>query len=209
MKRFIALATVVALSAFLPCAVLAQSNKVSSPASQSLQAEVKKALEAGGFKDVRVDPQTFVVEAKDSSGSPVTILINPNSFESAAALTEASSSENAAGQRAEQSENEFDEQPTGSLGTINGYDKTVLTPGQKQVVWDNLSSEKTMRANRPNSYAPRVGAIVPNSVFVQPLPDEVTSNAPYLAGYEYTVARNEIVIVSPVSRRVVDIIEEQ
>jgi hypothetical protein len=176
MKRFISQATVVALSAFLPCVVLAQSNKVSSPASQSLQAEVKKALEAGGSKDVRVDPQTFVVEARDSSGSPVTILINPKSFESAAAPTEASSSENAAGRRAEQSENEFDE--TGSLGTINGYDKTVLTPGQKQVVWDNLSSEKTMRANRPNSYAPRVGAIVPNSVFVQPLPDEVTGNAP-------------------------------
>jgi hypothetical protein len=176
MKRFISQATVVALSAFLPCVVLAQSNKVSSPASQSLQAEVKKALEAGGFKDVRVDPQTFVVEARDSSGSPVTILINHKSFESAAAPTEASSSENAAGRRAEQSENEFDE--TGSLGTINGYDKTVLTPGQKQVVWDNLSSEKTMRANRPNSYAPRVGAIVPNSVFVQPLPDEVTGNAP-------------------------------
>jgi hypothetical protein len=69
MKRFIGTPIVVALAAFLPCATFSQSGKTSNPPNQSVQAEVKKALEAGGFRDVKVDPQTFAVQAKHPFGS--------------------------------------------------------------------------------------------------------------------------------------------
>jgi hypothetical protein len=85
MKRLIGTATVAALAAAHPYVALAQSSKASNPPEQSVQAEVKQALEAAGFKDVKVDPHTFVVHAQDPSGSPATILINPDTFGGAAA----------------------------------------------------------------------------------------------------------------------------
>jgi hypothetical protein len=47
MKRFIGAFTVAALAALIPYAALAQSGKTPNPPNQSVQAEVKKALEAG------------------------------------------------------------------------------------------------------------------------------------------------------------------
>src|ERR1700735_3880777 len=80
MRRSIGFATVAALTAAHPCVALGQSSKVPNPPEQSVQAEVKKALEAAGFKDVKVEPGTFAVHATDPSGSPVMMVINPDTF---------------------------------------------------------------------------------------------------------------------------------
>src|ERR1700733_3349771 len=53
------------LIALAPYVSLAQSGKTPSPVTQVVQAEVKKALEAAGYKDVKIDLHTFVVQAKD------------------------------------------------------------------------------------------------------------------------------------------------
>jgi hypothetical protein len=82
MKRFIGTAIVVTLAGFLPYAGSAQAGKARNLNNQSVQAEVKKALEAVDFREVKVDPRTFAVEAKDPSGSPVIMLINPDLFSS-------------------------------------------------------------------------------------------------------------------------------
>ena len=50
MKRSIGTATVAALAAAHPYVALGQSSKVPNPPEQSVQAEVKKALEAAGLK---------------------------------------------------------------------------------------------------------------------------------------------------------------
>jgi Protein of unknown function (DUF1236) len=211
MKRLIGTATVVALAVFLPYAASAQAGKAPNSTNQSVQAEVKRALEAGGFKDVKVDPHTFAVQAKDPSGSPVTILINPDTFESAAGpkpqeTIDTSSPKSETGGPSQHGDNE---RATGSLGDLNGRNEPTLTPGQKQAIWDSLSSEKTMRAKRRVGYAPQVGATVPRSVPVQPLPEDITNDVPALAGYHFAVAGNQIVIVSPSSKKILDIFGEQ
>jgi hypothetical protein len=82
-RIIISTTTVAALIALAPYVSLAQSGKTPSPVTQVVQAEVKKALEAAGYKDVKIDLHTFVVQAKDPSGSPVMMLINPDSFTAA------------------------------------------------------------------------------------------------------------------------------
>jgi hypothetical protein len=47
--------------------------------SASLQQEVKTNLQQAGFSNVTVVPDSFLVEAKDKAGNPVTMMINPNS----------------------------------------------------------------------------------------------------------------------------------
>jgi Protein of unknown function (DUF1236) len=215
MKRFIGTAIVAALAALIPYGALAQSGKTPNPPNHAVQAEVKKALEAEGFTDVKVDPQTFAVQAKDPSGSPVMMLINPDLFSSATEHdeqepTQSTSLKTDTAQNSGPIQRNIDDElVTGSLGESSKGQTPTLTPGQKQAVWDSLSSEKTMRANRPNDYIPRVGATLPNGVSVQPLPDDVIDNFPALTGYRFAVARNTIVIVSPTSKRVIDVFGEQ
>jgi hypothetical protein len=102
-----------------------------------------------------------------------------------------------------------DEQATGALPNMNGDFKPSLTPAQKQVVWQNLSSVKTMHANRAKGFAPKIGATVPYGVSVQPLPGDIADTAPSLAGYHYVMVQKEIVIVHPKSKKVVEVIKEQ
>jgi Protein of unknown function (DUF1236) len=206
MKRFIGLA-VVTLTAALPNVAVAQSGKALNPPNQSVQANVKKALEEAGFKDVRVDPGTSVVRAKDPAGSPVMMVIGPDTFASDTEAVRHKSGSAPAGGRSQSGD---DERATGSLGDVNGRYELTLTPGQKQKIWDSLSSEKTMRAKRPpTATPPRVGATIPRSVPVQPLPDDITNDIPALTGYHFAVVGNEIVIVSPSSKKVLDIFGEQ
>jgi hypothetical protein len=66
-----------------------------------------------------------------------------------------------------------------------------------------------MRTHRARGYAPQIGATVPRSVPVQPLPEDITNDIPALTGYHFAVAGNEIVVVSPTSKKVVAIFSEQ
>jgi uncharacterized protein DUF1236 len=200
MRRSIGIATVAALAAAHPYVASGQSSKAPNPPEQSVQAEVRRALEAAGFKDVKVEPRTFAVHATDPSGSPVMMVINPDTFGSD---TEHEGPDAKSGETHNSAD---DEQATGSLPDVNGDDKPSLTPGQKQEIWQSLSSVKTMQANKRNRFVPKVGATVPNGVSIQPLPADT---APSLAGYHYAMLQKEIVIVHPKSKKVVDVIKEQ
>jgi Protein of unknown function (DUF1236) len=210
MNRFIGTATAVALAAILPYAALAQSGKAANPSSQSVQAGVKKALEAAGFKDVKVDSRTFAVQAKDPSGSPVMMVINPATFGADTEVDGQRSTEMLSPnvESVETQHSADDEQTTGSLPNVNGGEPN-FTPGQKQEIWQGLSSVKTMQANKRKGFAPKVGASIPYGISVQPLPGEITDTAPSLAGYDYVMLQKEIVIVHPKSKKVVEVIEEQ
>ena len=207
MKRLTGTATGVVFSTLLAFAALAQSGK-----APNVQVEVKEALEAAGFKDVKIDPYTFAVQAKDPSGSPVTIVISPDTFGAAAKPEPQENtviSRPGSPQKGGRSQNGEDESATGSLGDLNERHRPTLTPGQKQAIWDSLSSEKTMGSLRTTDFSPQVGATVPRIVSIRPLPDDVTDNVPALIGYHFAVVGNEIVIVSPSSKKVVDIFGEQ
>jgi hypothetical protein len=78
--------------AFLSTAAMAQTpaqtpaapaQTPSSSAAQShatLQQQMKSDLQKAGFTDVAVRPDSFLVQAKDKSGNPVTMMIDPDSM---------------------------------------------------------------------------------------------------------------------------------
>ncbi|WP_271585909.1 PRC-barrel domain-containing protein [Bradyrhizobium sp. CCBAU 53415] len=59
-------------------------NKADAMQSGGSQANVRQQmvndLQQAGFTQVKVRPQSFLVEAKDRSGNPVTIFVGPNDF---------------------------------------------------------------------------------------------------------------------------------
>src|SRR6202034_705372 len=118
MRRSIGFATVAALTAAHPYVALGQSSKAPNPPEQSVQAEVRRALEAAGFKDVKVEPRTFAVHAKDPSGSPVMMVINPDTFGSDTEHEGQRSTELRDAKSGETHNSVDDEQATGSLPDV-------------------------------------------------------------------------------------------
>lgn len=51
------------------------------------------------------------------------------------------------------------------------------------------------------------GAVLPNETRLQPLPAEVEERDQQLRGYQYTLIGDDVLIVDPQSRQVVDVIE--
>lgn len=93
-----ALLTGLALAASVLAAALAQANPASTATSpkaaqssagmtaqgapahgQSLRRQLVNNLKDEGFTDVKIAPESFIVEAKDKSGNPVTMFLSPNS----------------------------------------------------------------------------------------------------------------------------------
>ncbi len=219
MKSVIAMATAVALTAILPNVTFAQANQTQTQHNPSVRAQVKQTLESAGFSEVRIMPESFLVRAKDPGGNPVMMVINPDSF---TAVTELGNSQNNGtspsgstaknqGQTSNQTvDNEkIPGRANGSLAELKENYKANLTAAQKKQIWQNLSSGKMAMSDGAKGFTPQLGAIVPGDISIQPLPNEVTTEAPSLKGYDYAMLQNEIVIVSPNSKKVVDIIKQQ
>ncbi len=66
-----------------------QNAKNSGPGGLKIRQTLKNDLSKAGFTDIKVMPSSFLVQAKDSEGNPVVMMINPNSV---TALTEESQS---------------------------------------------------------------------------------------------------------------------
>ena len=203
MRIIIGTAAAVALAALLPHVASAQDAQTQSQQTQSVRAQVKQQLKKAGFSDVRVMPESFLVRAKDPSGNPVMMVINPDSF---TAVTEVPESDQTTGTKG------FERIPghkNGMVAELKEDYKSNLTTAQKKEIWQTLNSEGTRTSSSPTNFKPQVGSIIPSAIAIQPLPNDATTKAPALSGYEYAMVQNEVLIVSPNSRKIVDIIKQQ
>jgi PRC-barrel domain len=57
----------------------AATTTTAKPNGSSLRQQLTTNLQQSGFTDINVVPDSFLVQAKDKSGNPVTMLIGPNS----------------------------------------------------------------------------------------------------------------------------------
>jgi hypothetical protein len=55
------------------------STSAQNAGNSSVQQKVRQNLEQAGFTDIQVMPSSFLVRAKDPSGNPIIMLINPDS----------------------------------------------------------------------------------------------------------------------------------
>jgi hypothetical protein len=63
-----------------PAATTQTPSSSAAQAHATLQQQMKSDLQNAGFTDVTVRPDSFLVRAKDKSGSPVTMMIDPDSL---------------------------------------------------------------------------------------------------------------------------------
>jgi hypothetical protein len=77
----------IGLALALAAPALAQNSSSQTPsqnkqalAHQNLEQQVRNNLKSAGFTDIKIMPESFLVRAKDKSGNPVMMVINPDSI---------------------------------------------------------------------------------------------------------------------------------
>lgn len=80
-----------------------------------------------------------------------------------------------------------------------------LSPAQKQTIYASISSQK-QKETAPPTFRATVGAVVPTTVELQALPKTIVDLIPELKDYEYAMVTNQVLIVHPKSKQVVEVI---
>lgn len=168
---------------------LAQTDQGQNPMSgqnpANIRQQVRQNLAAAGFTDIKVMPESFLVRAKDRSGNPVMMIINPDSVTAVTALNGTTSGKSMPGSQA-----------------LN------LTKQQKQTIAQIVASQPAEQA--PPNFQPSIGQKVPGSVALKSFPSSAESELPTsLQGDQYAkLDNNDIIIVDPSSREVIGMINQ-
>lgn len=80
-----------------------------------------------------------------------------------------------------------------------------LTAEQRQTIYTSISNQKQKETAPPNFQA-TVGAVVPTSIETQPLPKTIVELLPTLKDYEYAMVANQVLLVDPKNKQVIEII---
>jgi Protein of unknown function (DUF1236) len=81
-----------------------------------------------------------------------------------------------------------------------------LTQAQKQTIYQSVTSQKDKTSSAPDTFRAAVGANVPDSVKLAPMPKTIVDLMPQIKDFEFGLVANQVLIVDPKSRRVVEVI---
>lgn len=84
-------------------------------------------------------------------------------------------------------------------------DNLSLTTAQEKLAWNDLSKQAASQP-APSNFSASIGATVPNDITLRSIPRMVTSRLPTLKPYRYARLPNELLIVNPHDKKVVDVI---
>jgi hypothetical protein len=82
-----------------------------------------------------------------------------------------------------------------------------LSPDQKHAIYLSISNQQ-QKETPPATFGAAVGGVVPPSINLQALPKTVVDLVPRMQDYQYAMVANQVLLVDPKSRQVIDIINE-
>ena len=80
-----------------------------------------------------------------------------------------------------------------------------LSAGQKQTIYTSIRNLNIKNETPPN-FQPLVGAVVPMEVKLEPMPKTIGELTPRIKDFQVGMIANQVVVVEPQSRRVVEVI---
>ena len=86
--------------------------------------------------------------------------------------------------------------------TVVTTEPLQLTPVQRRTIYRTIVRERVAPAEPMVEY--RVGARVPESVRLYPVPREVAVEVPEIRSYRYMLVNNRVVLVDPMTSQVVE-----
>ena len=86
--------------------------------------------------------------------------------------------------------------------TVVTTEPLELTPVQRRTIYRTIVRERVAPAEPTVEY--RVGARLPDSVWLYSVPQEVAVEVPTIRSYKYMVVNNRVVLVDPATSQVVE-----
>lgn len=80
-----------------------------------------------------------------------------------------------------------------------------LSIAQKQTIYTSISSQK-QKETAPPAFRAALGAVVPSSIELQALPKTIVELIPELKDYQYAMVANQVLLVDPKNKLVIEII---
>lgn len=80
-----------------------------------------------------------------------------------------------------------------------------LTAAQKQTIYTSISNQR-QKETAPPTFRAALGAVVPPSIELQALPGTIVELIPELRDYEYAMVANQVLLVDPKNKQVIEII---
>ena len=84
-------------------------------------------------------------------------------------------------------------------------DTLNLTSAQRKMAWADLSAESS-KQNIPPGFKANVGAVVPSTFKIEPVPGKAAENIPSLKAYDFAMTPGKLFIVNPSDKKIVDVI---
>ncbi len=84
-------------------------------------------------------------------------------------------------------------------------DTLNLSSTQQKSVWQDLSAQATDQS-APSGFQPMVGAVVPSTIKVEPMPSKVATDIPSLKSYDFAKVHGKLLIVNPSDKKVAEVI---
>lgn len=95
---------------------------------------------------------------------------------------------------------------TGIALAATTSDHLNLTNAQQKEIWQGVSKQST-KQTAPSGFNAAVGATAPSSLTLHAFPSEVTRQVPAVKSNDYAMMQNELLVVNPTSKKIVDIIK--
>jgi hypothetical protein len=87
----------------------------------------------------------------------------------------------------------------------SGWITDGLTSAQHREIWQGTSAQAAKKGPVV-SFKAAIGEVVPDSMKLQPMPKQVGDQVPAVKSYDFAMLHDQLLIVDPTSKKVIDII---
>jgi hypothetical protein len=90
--------------------------------------------------------------------------------------------------------------------TTSDLPRLELSKSQKETIYLSISNQPHLKSAAPATFHIAPGANLPAAVKVEPMPKTIIELMPQTAGYEIAYVANQVLIIEPKSKRVIEVI---
>lgn len=89
--------------------------------------------------------------------------------------------------------------------TGQATDMLNLTTDQQKSAWNDLKGQAAHQT-APSGFQATVGAVVPSTIKIEPVPSKTATDVPKLKPYDFAMVQGKLLIVNPSDKKVAGII---
>jgi hypothetical protein len=99
-------------------------------------------------------------------------------------------------------------QDTRSTDAPVNVPKVSLSDAQKQTIFQGITGKQAKKNAEPPGFRAAVGAHVPEGIVLERFPKTLVELIPQIGDYEYAMVSNQVLVVEPKSKTVIEVINE-